>query len=124
MASVLEKITQALTELRILREAHEKSCEGWSSDHDKIIALERDNKTVFNKLEGTKCAEHNESIGTLERELDLVSGRIEDVEKKHREEEKDQKSRTWQVWLMVLGTLFGAVVTGVIGAVIARLLGV
>jgi hypothetical protein len=52
MATAAEKLVEALTHLGQLRTAVEKEADNRKQDHDEIIKLVEQNKTLFKKIEG------------------------------------------------------------------------
>jgi F0F1-type ATP synthase assembly protein I len=90
MASLEVKITEVLTEVRTLRTALRDETTERRRDHDIIIRLQSD--------------------------LETAGTRIAALEKKHDKVSDESNKRVWQA----LAALIGAIITGLIGWLIAK----
>jgi len=83
MSSQLEKITQALTEIKNLNSAAEKEAKLRATDHDKLIKIEGWTRDISRRVEA-----------------------LEDSEEKS---EEKQGMRAWQIWLLLVGMIPGLI---------------
>jgi hypothetical protein len=95
MATTAERIAKALAECEVLSTAVTRQGEIQSKDHDEIIKIGRDVKTLFEHEKEYVTASENETL------CDRVA-RLEKAQER-------KGVRQWQIWLAVLTSVLGPV---------------
>lgn len=131
MAAIETKLAEALTEIKNIREALGNEVTERRRDHDELVKLKERAITLFNKVKDleTKDDQVEEELKKLRPLIEKVGTLTDWKEAKEKEEKgvvveiiKDGKKRSWQFWLMIIGAFVGAIVTAIIGGLIAKYL--
>lgn len=110
MPSTLEKITNALNEIKHLNKGAEKGAALWQADHDILIKLESwVKKDLARRLKELEDRESELIKKDLARRVKDLEDR-ENVRAKVKAAAVTQSGlRTWQVWLLLVGMIPGTV---------------
>lgn len=131
MAAIETKLAEALTEIKNLRVSLDNEVQERRRDHDELVKMKEWARTLFKKVEDleTKDKDVEEELKKLRPLVEKVGTLIDWKDAKEKEEKgvvveiiKDGKKRSWQFWLMIIGAFVGAIVTAIIGGLIAKYL--
>lgn len=107
MASMLERLTEALSEGRNLRLALEKETEERRRDHDTIIEHREQIRTIFKRVE---ILEEADRLRAQEQKAELKN-EIKEDKTDHKEGSKERRTNWALFWITLSAAIGGAIAT-------------